>query len=203
MKQRVSSALIYANAALALGFYLDGLYGGEPIRGSLWTMYAATGGAVLFVVACVLSAFTLKFGSLCGAAASIAVWPYFSVLLATIPWRVNPVSLLPHARWEDEFAALLALAAASMHAMTQLRSSWTSKSMRGLGIATDLITSSILLALGALLLFTGTRLRIPPLYDPTSAYLNMAWAVSLIVSSAIWLAGTIRGIVNRPATVRA
>jgi len=198
MKQRLTSALIYANAALALGFYFDGLYGGEPIRGSPWLMYAATAGTVLFVVACVLSAFNFRLGSLCGTAASVASWPYCSVLLATIPWGVNPVSLLPHARWGDEFAALLALAAASIHAMIALRSSWTSKSMRGLGIAADLITSPLLLLLGALLLLTGTRFLMPP--DPTSACLNVVWAAGLIVSSTLWLVGTVRGIVRGTAT---
>ena len=68
---------------------LDGLYGGEPITGHTILIHVATAGAILFVVACVLSLFSVRFGIICALAACILSWPLFaSELYAVIrAWR--------------------------------------------------------------------------------------------------------------------
>jgi hypothetical protein len=133
MKRKLSLALIYANAALALAFYFDGLYGGEPIKSPLGLIHAAIAGAVLLVIACVLSIFNLRLGIVCGIPAIVASWPYFLISLVHIPWGITLFSLLPYALWGDAFAALLALAAASIYCVVRLRSLWSSKSNGGAG----------------------------------------------------------------------
>jgi hypothetical protein len=118
MKQRIPSPVIYLISALALVFYFDALYGG-PVTHRLGTIHAGIAGATLFVVACVLSLFSLRVGLVCGLAASILSWPYFGVLLFVFPWRGVP-EILHYAMWGDTLSALLILIIASIYSLSKI-----------------------------------------------------------------------------------
>jgi hypothetical protein len=55
MKQRILSAAIYLISALALALYFDSLYGTGPVMLCLGAIHAGIAGAIVFVVACLVS----------------------------------------------------------------------------------------------------------------------------------------------------
>lgn len=87
MNKKIGAMIVYAITALCLGQFLDALYGGEPIVHYLFLIKVATAGMILFVVACIVSLFTLRVGAICGLFASVLSWPYLVVQLSTVPWR--------------------------------------------------------------------------------------------------------------------
>lgn len=122
MKQKIISAVIYAATTLALAYFFDGLYGGEPITHHLGLIYAATAGAILFAVACVLSLLSLRFGTVCALAACILSWPLFSGNLFTIlsVWR-SLFSILRHSNWGASLAAVVMLIISSIYSLSRLK----------------------------------------------------------------------------------
>jgi hypothetical protein len=121
MKRKTISAIVYAVTALVLAGFFDGLYGGEPLIYHLLVIYAATAGAALFVVACVLCLFSLQFGIVCGLLAGILSWPYFAIQAFGAPWG----NLIWFARYRpDTLAAICVLilsSAYSVYALLALR----------------------------------------------------------------------------------
>jgi hypothetical protein len=121
MKQKIISVAIYAITTLALWGFFDGLYGGEPITRHLSLIHAATAGAILFAVACVLSSFSLRFGIACALAACILSWPFFAGELSAIlrVWR-SLFSVVHYSPWGDRLAAVLMLTISSIYSVVQL-----------------------------------------------------------------------------------
>lgn len=120
MRQKILASFIYGATAVAFGRLFDGLYGGEPVTHRSALIYAATAGAFLFAIACILSFFTLRFAVGCALAASILSWPCFGIALFEIPWR-KLISILPYSNWQDQLTAILALVVSSVYSAIRLR----------------------------------------------------------------------------------
>ncbi len=122
MKQKIVSAFIYAVTTLALAYFFDGFYGGEPSTRHLGLIHAATAGAILFAVACVLSLFSLRLGTVCTLAACILSWPFFSGNLFAIlsVWR-SLFSILRYSNWGASLAAVVMLIISSAYSINQAR----------------------------------------------------------------------------------
>ncbi len=118
MKRKMISAGVYAITAFAFFGYFDGLYGGEPIIYHLRLIHIATGGAILFAVACVLSLFNLRVGNACGIVAAILSWPYFAIELYWIPWS----DLAGLAKYRpDTLTAIFCLICSTYYSINRLR----------------------------------------------------------------------------------
>jgi hypothetical protein len=118
MKYRAILAAIYAITTLCLGSFLDYLYNGEPITRHLGLIHAATVGAILFAVACVLSVFSLRLGIVCALVACILSWSYFCIQLSIIPWG----DLIWFARYRPgTLAAILSLIVSSAYSVIMAR----------------------------------------------------------------------------------
>ncbi len=122
MKQKTVSVVIYAITALALAYYFDSLYGAGPVARHLELIHTAIAGAILFVVACVLSVFSLRFGTVCALAACVLWWPFFSSNLFAIlsVWR-SLFSILHHSNWEASLQSVLMLIISSIYSLSRLR----------------------------------------------------------------------------------
>lgn len=122
MKQKVVSAVIYAITALALAYYFASLYGAAPVTRHLGLIHTAIIGALLFVVACVLSLFSLRSGTACALAACTLSWPFFAGVLSAVVgvWRSLP-SILHDANWEASLQSVVMLIFSSIYALSRLR----------------------------------------------------------------------------------
>src|SRR5271157_442627 len=116
------SVVIYAVTALALADFFDSLYGAGPVTHYFGLIHTAIAGAILFVVACVFSLFSLRIGIVIALAACILSWPFFAGELLAI-LRVLPVlfSLVHYSYWGARLASVLMLIVSSVYSLGRLR----------------------------------------------------------------------------------
>jgi hypothetical protein len=118
MRQKIISAAVYAVTSFAFMGYFDGLYAMEHITYHLGLTHAATAGAVLFAIACVLSMFSLRVGIMCGILSAILSWPFFAIELYAVPWR----DLVWFAKYRpDTLTAIFCLICSTYYSINQLR----------------------------------------------------------------------------------
>jgi hypothetical protein len=120
MKRKILSVVVYATTTLALGVFWDALYGSGPVTRYLGVIHLAITGTIVLVAACILSLFALRLGVVFALAGSVLSWPYFAIQMPKIPWG-SIVSVLPHANWQYELTAIVALVVSTSYSANQLR----------------------------------------------------------------------------------
>jgi hypothetical protein len=122
MKQKIISVVIYAATALALAYFFDSLYGAAPITHHFGLIHTAMAGAILFVVAAVLSLFAARPEIMCAMVACGLSWPLFAGELAAIlsVWR-NMFSVVHYAYWGARLTAVLMLIISSIYSLNRSR----------------------------------------------------------------------------------
>lgn len=121
MNQKILSSVIYALTAFTLWGRLEVFYG-EPITHPLFVamVHATSGGAILFVIAFVMSFFSVRLGVFCGLAAIILSVPFLFVEVGIFPWR-HLIEDLGYNFWADTLAAIIMLIISSAYTLAQLR----------------------------------------------------------------------------------
>jgi hypothetical protein len=137
VRRKIISALLYLTTAFTFAMYFDSVYGAGPVTRGVWLLKLAMAGMMLFVIACMLSFFSLRVGLVCATAGGLLSWPAFAVAVFRIPWT-SIISILPHSNWLDLLIAMVTLVVSSFYSVKQailLSRGRTSTETRNLGLS--------------------------------------------------------------------